>query len=313
MTKKSLHFFLSRRKEEFLNGIRQYSFSLCKYRKTAVAVCDGLYYSGGMTDRFKSIISLYTYAKRFNVPFRIKYSYPFELTDYLVPNTYSWIPERKDYVKSNFTSRLFYVVGEPNHVFRLKVALLFGIRQIHYYGNRDVTHFKDNASWGICFNELFKPAPKLEIHMSNVKNAIGKSYYSVVFRFQNLLDDFHEYELEPLKKDEQLKLIDDCLYQLSLIQNKHADEACLVTSDSISFLEKVKVLENVHIIPGNLIHMGSNTTGNYEDYEKSFLDFFMLADSTKIYNIKIREMYPSGFPEYAAKLHDIPFERISID
>jgi len=262
MSRSNLRIFLSRRKDEFMTGLKTYSCSLCKFKKTAVAVCDGLYYSGGMTDRFKSIISLYSYAKKINVPFRIQYTYPFNLTDYLVPNRYNWVPSERDYIKSIFTGRIFHVVAEPKHIFRLYFLLIFGIRQIHYYGNRDVTHFRDNTMWGQCFLELFKPSIRLETKLNNLKQTIGGLYFSIVFRFQNLLGDFKEYDFQPLEDNPKQKLINDCIKQLLSIQKKHSGEKCLVTSDSITFLDTINNIENVFIIPGKLIHMGDSINGS---------------------------------------------------
>jgi hypothetical protein len=40
------------------------------------------------------------------------------------------------------------------------------------------------------------------------------------------------------------------------------------------------------------------------------VDFYMLAGAEKIFAPATDEMYKSGFPETAAKLYDIPFERL---
>jgi hypothetical protein len=38
----------------------------------------------------------------------------------------------------------------------------------------------------------------------------------------------------------------------------------------------------------------------------------MLSESTHVYYIGTSEMYPSEFPMYAARINDVPFERILI-
>lgn len=43
---------------------------------------------------------------------------------------------------------------------------------------------------------------------------------------------------------------------------------------------------------------------------KSFLDFFMISESKAVYSVVINEMYKSEFPEYAAKINNIPFKRL---
>ena len=38
----------------------------------------------------------------------------------------------------------------------------------------------------------------------------------------------------------------------------------------------------------------------------------MLSGSSKVYSLYTEEMYKSEFPMYAAKVEDIPFERIAL-
>ena len=132
------------------------------YNPTAVAVVDGRLYSGGMTDRFIGIISLYAWCKRNNREFRIQYISPFNLSDYLLPASYNWIPDEKDYVKSSKTSFVVYGVGEKRVDKRLNK--ISHKRQIHFYGNRDFMQYPDfsNYDWGGLFKELFKPSAALE-------------------------------------------------------------------------------------------------------------------------------------------------------
>ena len=54
------------------------------------------------------------------------------------------------------------------------------------------------------------------------------------------------------------------------------------------------------------------SSDKYEIYLKSFLDFYVLSEAQKIYRIGTSYMYPSEFPVYAAKVHDIPFASIEI-
>lgn len=142
---------------------------------------------------------------------------------------------------------------------------------------------------------------------------------ATVFRFQNLLGDFSEYHYNPIvDRDVRKKLIERCLDAIRRIHSEYQDKEILVTSDSITFLREASKLEHVHIIPGTLIHMDGNKNGipgDYESFEvylKSFLDFYMLSEAERIYRIGTSYMYPSAFPVYAAKVHNIPFESIVI-
>ena len=281
-----------------------------KYNKTAVAVVDGRLYTGGMTDRFIGIISLYAWAKTKNIPFRIYYVSPFNLSDYLMPNKYDWLAKDGDYIKSAKTSIVVYAVGEPRVDRRLNH--LNYRKQIHFYGNRDLLENPEynNYKWGELFKELFKPTDSLQSRIDDIIRDIGSDYFSIVLRFQNLLGDFHEYDFQALTTPQEMEdYISTCLTEVINLQIRER-RVCIVTSDSSTFLNRVKMIPNVHIIPGKLVHMGTTTDGTYDQYEKSFIDFYILSESSKIYNIVYKSMYPSGFPLYASKLNSIPFERI---
>ena len=62
--------------------LKWYSWKHLPFNVTAVAVVDGRFYSGGLADRFKGIISLFAWAKSKNIPFKIEYTMPFQLSDY---------------------------------------------------------------------------------------------------------------------------------------------------------------------------------------------------------------------------------------
>lgn len=299
-------------KEKVLK-LKWYSWKRESYNITAVALVDGKFYSGGLTDRFKGIVSLYAWAKSRNIPFRIEYTYPFPLIDYLVPNKVDWIIRRGDCVRTLNAADIILSVGEPTVIKRLNKKRWK--RQIHFYGNRDLLDSMNipSAMWGSYYKELFKPAERLNKTLKSVKEMVGSNYFSVVFRFQNLLGDFPEYNFKPLDSElEKQKLINACLFKIDELKSFEKGKTCLVTSDSSSFLDSAQRLEGVKIIPGKLVHLGSNDNGNYEQYEKSFVDFYMLSESTKIYSVVCGDMYPSEFPLYAANINNIPFERITI-
>ena len=56
--------------------------------------------------------------------------------------------------------------------------------------------------------------------------------------------------------------------------------------------------------------MGCNAGADYDTYLKSFVDFFMLAGSERVFSLGTSEMYPTEFPMYAAKVNGVPFERV---
>lgn len=287
-----------------------------------IAMIDGESFHGGMCDRFKGIITLYAYCKYRNIPFRIKYTYPFKLENYLSPASYDWILKENEYTDNPVYCRILYMRGE--HLAR-RLLNLKSKKQIHFYSNRDcLSHineaFKDKIKtkdWGELFRELFKPGTILEDHLESIKKDIGNNYYAAVFRFQNLLGDFKEYHYKSLDdKDKAQELINKCMESIMNLRKEHGNKPLLITSDSVTFLKKVAKIQGVHIIPGKLIHMDGQKDNipddSFEIYMKSFLDFYMLCGAEKIYRIGAPYMYPSEFPVYAAKVNNIPFESITI-
>lgn len=288
-----------------------------------IAMVDGETFHGGMCDRFKGIISLYAYCKYRGLPFRIKYTYPFHLEDYLSPSTYDWTIKKGEYTDNPFYSRILYMRGEhlASRLLHLKTR-----KQIHFYTNRDcLTHInrayatEGNSpfEWGELYRELFKPGQVLQERLEVIKKELGENYYAAVFRFQNLLGDFQEYHYKSMEdQDEKEQLIGKCLQALKTLQAAHGNQALLVTSDSVTFLKRAVQLEGVHIISGTLVHIdgqkNSVLENSYEVYLKSFLDFYALSGARKIYRVGTSYMYPSEFPVYAAKIHNVPFESIII-
>lgn len=288
-----------------------------------IAMVDGTAIHGGMCDRFKGIITLYAYCKYRKLPFRIKYTHPFRLEEYLSPAAYDWTLKENEYTDHPHYCRILYMRKEylARRLLKLRTQ-----KQVHYYGNRDSLAYINEAyagnpanhyHWGELFRELFKPVPVLEERIKAIKKDLGSGYYAAVFRFQNLLGDFKEYNFHPINdKDKAENLIEKCLDAIRDLQVKHGTQPLLVTSDSVKFLQRASQLKGVHIIPGTLIHMDSQkkdiSDNTYEAYLKSFLDFYLLSEAQKIYRIGTPYMYPSEFPVYAAKIHEIPFDSITI-
>lgn len=301
--------------KEQLFLLKYYSFSPKSFHgQIYVSMVDGKFYQGGMCDRFKGIISLYAYCKNRNLKFKINYTYPFQLSDYLLPNDYDWRLEEGEISHSIWNCRILYMVGE---YMGRRLLNLKSKKQIHFYCNRNLLNVINNADntnyvWGDLFHELFKPAPRLQQAISNLSNKWG-GYSAAVFRFQNLLGDFPEYNFHPLSSDkEKEQLIDKCLKSIEMLFEKLKIEKLLVTSDSNTFLERASQIKNVFIIPGKVVHIGCVENQSYDVYLKSFVDFYMLANANAVYSLGTKDMYPTEFPLYAAKVNNVHFERILI-
>lgn len=306
--------------KEFYYGVRYLSF--CRknniqdenLRNALITFVDGRMYHGGLTDRFKGIIDGYLSALYLNRPFKIKYNFPFDLTDYLLPNKYDWTIDDNNISNSFFHTKVLCTSHENGkRTFKIKSD-----KQIRLYTNWDYFRQFDfppfDKEWGDVFNYLFKPSPLLQKHIDQTMCQLGCDYIAVVFRFQNLLNDFKEYKFQPIKDNEyKEKLIQANLDELKKLAETNKVDGkmlkILVTSDSSTFLDRAVEIPNVYAIKGKTAHMDTKNNGNTNNL-KAFLDFFMVSKAKAVYAIVIDDMYCSEFPIYAAKVGNIPFTRV---
>jgi hypothetical protein len=134
----------------------------------------------------------------------------------------------------------------------------------------------------------------------------GGGYISATFRFQALLGDFYEGSFPVLPEEKRHALIERCVEHLLEIHAENAGKTVLVTSDSKIFLEKVKNRDFVYVIPGELAHIDFSPGLDTNVYMKSFIDYFLLTYSEKIYLVVDGQMFESGFA-YRASLHKSPY------
>ncbi len=73
--------------KEWIFRFQYLSFSRPKnVPQMGIAMVDGRKWHGGMCDRFKGIISAYHYCQEHGIDFKIYYVYPFNISEYLIPN-----------------------------------------------------------------------------------------------------------------------------------------------------------------------------------------------------------------------------------
>lgn len=275
---------------------------------------DGRVYHGGLNDRFKGAISFWNYCQKNGLDFRIHYIYPFNLTDYVIPNEHDWRIDQKEIPSSIHDTRIILGRGESGkRLDRLKTT-----KNIWYYGNIDISKTLRqppyDTPWSESFHKLFRPSPLLENHLEKCRAEIGGDYIAVVYRFQNLLGDYNEYSYRTIQnEDKATQLINRSLEELEKIHQENPGMRVLVTSDSSRFLGMANRKDYVYIIPGKLEHMDCIATDTDHRQLKSFLDYFMISEARKVYSVVIGDMYKSDFPEYAAKINDVPFIRITAE
>jgi hypothetical protein len=301
---------------ELLLLLKYHSFFVAgKKNPMLISAIDDRRHTQGLTDRFKGIVTIYALSKALNVPFRCIFTHPFPLTDYLLPNKYNWLPQPDELSDSMHDVR--YVILRKQPTLKRLMRLLPPKKQLWIYANYDYLKeinrtFNSNFRWGELFSELFRPTEELSLQIAKHISSITGEYIACVFRFQSLLGDFKEINSYSLPEDKQKELMKknrEALIRISL----SSEMPVLVTSDSMKFIDSLKDVRNIYCFPGKVVHIDCAYGEHKEVYLKTFIDFFMLSSARKIYSVGTAQMYRTNFPAYAAKLRDIPFERILID
>lgn len=280
-----------------------------------VAMVDGRAQAGGLSDRLRGIVSLYTYCKRNGLPFRIHYTYPFRLETYLEPAIYDWTVDEKElsFCPTEACPVLLQCLTLPNkHHLRYlnRLVKTHEGKQLHVYTNTQMLDntFHDN------FAELFQPSEALRNAIDTAAaNLSSPRYIAMTFRFQQLLGDFREEGYEVLNEKEQKAIIEKCIRKVEEIRTKHhPDSLVLMTSDSNKWLNAAKGrLDYVMTIPGEVVHIDYTPNASFDIYAKTFIDQFLLARAEKLYMLHTGLMYRSGFGKRAARMGGIPYEEVS--
>lgn len=289
------------------------------YGNEVVVIHNGWANSGGWADRLRGIVSTYLLCKELGREFRILFTHPFPLGMFLLPNTYDWRIDEKDISFSLQQSYPIFldVCGASRwqthkQKTHLKQRLKSSKRkQAHIYTNALFAYHEDFKG---AFHELFKPSERLQSAIDRELENLGKDYVSVSARFVGVMGDFVDTEsVEILPKDKQEQLLRACIETLEKIHHQHPDTPLLVNSDSTTFLDRACKLPYVYTIPGHIIHLDVTEGAMDEEqlyltYEKTFLDFFMIAHATEVYRLQGQWMRNiTGFPYAASLVYGRPF------
>ena len=272
-------------------------------------------FCGGLSDRFRGITSVYQECKRQGLDFKIHFETP-HLIDYLEPNEYDWYIKDEDvcydtqrvYPCTILTYRSLDDKREPE-VQRsvLRWFLKKDYEQIHVYTNM---RSGDNE-YGKLFHELFKPCKELQEQIDYHVAKLGgeKQYDAMVFRFRQLLGDFKEGG-ETLPESEREEYIQRCMNLVAKEHESNPDKKLLVTSDSITFLNRLAALPYVYVIPGEVVHIGFTYDASKKTYMKSFVDYYVLSFAKAVTLVRDKKMYHSGFALRAAMLNNAEYREI---
>jgi hypothetical protein len=275
--------------------------------KKIIYMADGRRYVCGLADRFKGMTYLYKISKKLNVDYKINMTSPFDLSNYLITNKHNWIINSNEIiydVKKSVILTFWSGYAGFEDMIKTIESSLKKWDQVHI-----TTNIGSYEEYGELFNELFKPNDELKNKIEYHLSKIGCEFISASFRFLQLLGDFSEPatpNILVLSEKEKIILIDRCVEHLIGIYKENNYKKILVTSDSITFLNKVKDMDFVYVVPGEIAHIDKSGLGK-DVYMKVFLDYFLLTHSKMRYLVIDGQMYESGFPQTAA-LHNFPLK-----
>ena len=290
-------------------------FSFKQPKTKQIVVCfDGLVPHGGLVDRLKGIISLYQIANALGYDFKILFDDPFELTDFLEPNTMDWICKRSEIIWHPLKTKLLYLVNDFD-VNPLEMITTSNANCFYVYANIDYSKTifpnlkakEHEEVWRNSFNALFKKSIFLEEKLNEITTSKFIAFHT---RFTSLMGDFKDTTRRILSDEAQEKLTEKLLQIINKIKVEEREKAFLF-SDSIKFLDAVKTRTDIAVIEGNPFHMDNfDKSEVIEGHLKTMIDFFMISKSESVYFLMVKPMYNSSFSKYAAIIGDTNFERV---
>lgn len=297
-------------------------FRFGKLSNRMVFKADGRFPHGGMFDRLKGAISVYAASQCIGREFKISFTHPFDLRDYLEPNEYDWTIDESDLAKGWPAARPIFMYGEFANPVRLVKKRSYESHFYYGYNSLDWLNerYGKNFEFGALYKQLFKPTVRLQKYIDMYKAEIGSKYIVAHFRFMNLIGDSTEFkEINPtLPEDMQNELIAKSLDQLKSLRQDTPHKGgegggfrIMLCTDSARFVSIVKEqMPDVYAVPGDIKHIGTAEDNSDASTIKMFLDYYLIAEAEKVYNFVSDGMWKSAFPEYAAKIGQKPFERI---
>lgn len=285
-------------------------------KKRVVCIYDGKIAAFGLADRLRGIISTFIICERYNYEFKILFSDPFPLERYLIPKQIDWRITANELNYNLEETDICLIDSMNGNAYEAQKQERWFINELKKdykeFHIRTNAHFSYNYDYAEYFSKLFTPSPLLIKLMTKHTEILGNNYISTSFRFLDLLGDFNETNKIGyiISNRERKALINSNIEQLKQLYWNNPCVKILVNSDSRTFLNEANKLEFTYIIPGDISHIDSGDKVDVDTHDKTFTDFYMIANAAKIYLFKTGKMHNSGFPYAAALLYRKPFEKI---
>lgn len=284
---------------------RQLDANRCLTAKRVVYLCDGRTVAGGLADRFKGLLSVYALCREAGYEFRMCYTSPFALADYLEPAGYDWRIGPDELNPSAAAMLVLENTDDSDYQTRrqaewLRRRMAEGPQEMHVITNSNYAYTLDYAD---LFRQLFRPSPRLAAALQAERERLGQ-YVTVNARFLTKLGDFRETDGgTALPAAEARSLIERCMAQIAALHDRHPHHVVLVNSDSMRFLAEAQRLPYVRVVEGRVAHTDLMAREGVEDaHMKLFLDFLLIAQADAIYLLHTPPMRISGFPYAASRL-----------
>lgn len=277
-----------------------------------VAMFDGRVNQGGLCDRLWGAVSAYLYCKDNDIPFKLHFVSPFQLTDYLLPASIDWIIDNSDLCYDGGAAKPLVIkclgFGREDNMSVIGNAFSRDIKQVHVYTNAH--GFRSRFHEG--FRDLFQPSNSLATAIDDVLARNGDDYVSISFRFVRLFGDFDDVNW-PVLPDEKSRedMIQRGLAVIERVKSMHPGKKVLVTTDSITFLSRAKVLDGVFVVDGDIKHVDFSDVGNNElPHLKTFLDLLLISRAKHVYLGINNLVYRSTFAKTASQIGNCPFDML---
>lgn len=291
-------------------------FSFRKKKKERRVIClfkTGSEDSTGLADRIKAFVSTYIVAKKNDYRFYVYHEQGFDLQKFLEPNEVDWRIKLEDISLGLNQFKILWYLG---HVPKLDTS----IYEYHTHRTQDIC-YAQGASLGPdftfskVFHKLFRPSAFLqnEIRKAMEESAITKGrYIAVHVRFLDFFETVETkrdtYYTRHASDEEKEMMIESMLLTIRNIHEKHEGSDILLFSDSRTFLS-VEFPSYVKQLRGKVGHI-SVYSDDMDVITKTFVDFFVISEASKVYNINGPGTYDSNYCRVAASIGDVPFDRV---
>ncbi len=273
--------------------------------KTVVFCVNGWVGHGGWTDRLKGIISAYYWAKNNNCQFKLWYSFPSLLENFLSPNIVDWRCNKNDLKFNPFYDKVMNLCDVFDGDGCGSISFV-KFRKIFLYYNID--DLQNEELWMKLYFELFEPSEKIIKKVKNLLSPFSKPQIGIVFRFLGLFGDFSKNYSTLSSMLEKEKVASHYLEAMMNFLEKNSldrSSSVFLFSDSDFFVAKaINTYPNLKTFtqPGrSFIHQEKKD--GYKVLERTVIDFYLLANLDHVYLfLDDKVLWRSGFPRYARYL-----------